>query len=119
MTCYKIGVNIPAGMEQDFMDSLNEVMTPLYPGYDRCFSWWPVKGTWRPLDGSNPYRGTIGKIETADEMRIEFAIHEKDLCPVLKRISDIHPYEEPAIDVIPMIPWKDILENRISSCSSD
>lgn len=37
MDCYKVAVNVPSGTEQGFMDSVNEVLTPLYPGYDRCF----------------------------------------------------------------------------------
>ena len=105
---YRISVNIPLGMEQEFMDSMNEVMDPLYPGYDRCFCWWTVHGTWRPLAGSDPYQGTVGEIEESDEIRIEFAIQAKDLEKVIEKVSEIHPYEEPAIDVIPMIPWKNI-----------
>ena len=106
---YRISVNIHVGMEQEFMDSVTEVMEPLYPGYDRCFCWWTVHGTWRPLDGSDPYQGRIGEIEEADEIRIEFAVRENDLENVIERISGIHPYEEPAIDVIPMIPWKSLI----------
>ena len=112
---YKIGVNVPCGTEQGFMDSVNEVMRPLYPGYDRCFSWWTVNGTWRPLPGSNPHLGTVGEVETAVETRIEFAVRAEDLKAVVARIAEVHPYEEPAIDVIPMIPWKDLV--RRPSCS--
>ncbi|MDO5862380.1 MAG: divalent cation tolerance protein CutA [Thermoplasmata archaeon] len=105
---YRIGVNIPVGTEQGFMDAVNEVMTPLYPGYDRCFCWWTVNGTWRCLEGSNPYQGKVGEIEESPETRIEFAIRAEDLERVVSRIAEIHPYEEPAIDVIPIIPWKSI-----------
>jgi hypothetical protein len=103
---YKIGVNIPGEFLERLMDSVNDVMEPLYPNYDRTYMYWPVKGTWRPLPGANPYNGTVGKIEVADEMRIEFAVKEKDLEKVVRTIAEVHPYEEPAIDVIPMISWK-------------
>lgn len=112
---YKIGVNIPLGTEQGFMDAVNEVMGPLYPGYDRCFCWWTVEGTWRPLEGSDPYQGTVGEIERAQETRIEFAVRGEDLEAVVRRIAEVHPYEEPAIDVIPMVAWKSL--TRRASCS--
>ncbi len=109
MNAYKIAVNIPLGSERMFMDSINEVLTPLYPGYDRCFHWWTVTGTWRPLEGSSPFQGEIGEIEECQETRLEFAVHEDDLEKVVSRIVEVHPFEEPAIDVIPMIPWKDLI----------
>ena len=105
---YKIGVNIPAEFLEKLMDSVNDVMEPLYPNYDRTYMYWPVKGTWRPLPGANPYNGTVGKIEVADEMRIEFAVKKKDLEKVVRMIAEVHPYEEPAIDVIPMISWRSL-----------
>jgi hypothetical protein len=105
---FKIGFNLPREFLERMMDSINDVMEPLYPGYDRTFNYWPVKGTWRPLPGSEPYLGKIGEIEVADEMRLEFAIKKKDLTAVLRVIRDVHPYEEPAIDVIPMYSWKEL-----------
>ena len=84
---YKVGVCIPPEFLDRLMDSVNEVMEPLYPGYDRAFSYWPVKGTWRTLPGSHPYNGRVGEISTADEIRLEFAVKKKDLAHVLERIS--------------------------------
>ncbi len=109
MMAYRISVNVPEGTEQSVMDAINEVMQPLYPGYDRCFCWWTVNGTWRPLPGSEPYIGEVGRIEVCSETRIEFAVREEDLEKVVSRIVEVHPYEEPAIDVVPMIPWKDLI----------
>lgn len=106
---FKIGVNIPAEFLQTLMDSINDNMESLYPLYDRTFNYWPVKGTWRPLPGATPYNGTVGRIVLADEMRLEFTVKEKDLEKVLMIIKDVHPYEEPVIDIIPMVEWKSII----------
>lgn len=111
MEAFRVSVNIPEGTEQSFMDSVNEVLNPLYPGYDRCFCWWTVNGTWRPLEGSNPFRGEVGVIEVAKETRVEFAVKAENLRDVISRISEIHPYEEPAIDIVPIIPWKEVIRN--------
>lgn len=109
MTAFKIGVNVPVGTERGMMASINDVVQPLYPGYDMCFSWWTVRSTWRPLEGSHPYQGVPGEIEETDEVRIELAVREEDLARVVARIREVHPYEEPAIDVVPMVPWKDVI----------
>lgn len=91
------------------MDAIDSVMEPFYPGYRRCFSLIKCQGTWIAMDGTHPYIGEIGKIETADEIRIEFIVKEEHLKDVIKKIKDTHPYEEPAIDVIPCIGWKSFL----------
>ena len=106
---YKVGVNVPPEFLERLIDSINEVMDPVYPKYDRTFMYWPVKGTWRPLPGAEPYNGTIGKVEVADEIRLEFAVKKEDLKKVIGKIAEVHPYEEPAVDVIPMIAWKEFI----------
>ncbi len=99
----------PTAFLDRVMDEVTASITPLYPGYDRCFSYWPVTGTWRPLEGSNPYQGSVGHIEVAEEMRIEFVVKEEELEKAVEAVRRVHPYEEPAIDVIPMVPWKDLI----------
>lgn len=106
--CFKIAVNVPPDFLEDVMDAVTASIEPLYPGYDRCFCHWPVTGTWRPLEGSNPFDGRIGEICVAREIRLEFAVKERDLRNAVGAIRRVHPYEEPAIDVIPMIPWKNL-----------
>ena len=105
---FKVAVNVPESHLHAVMDSLDGIVTPIYPGYDHVFSWWPVRGCWRPLEGSDPYDGRIGEVSCADEFRLEFAVLEKDLEATVRAVRGSHPYEEPAIDVIPMIPWKDL-----------
>lgn len=100
---FKIGVNIPEDYLEKMMDSVNESIEPLYPGYDRTFSYWKVTSTWRPLPGSKPFLGEIGKIEVAEEMHVEFAVTDKYLRQALKAIRKVHPYEKPVIDIIPLL----------------
>jgi len=104
----KVTVNVPEEFLERIMDSVNSVMDPVFPGYDRTFSYYPVTGTWRPLKGSSPYKGTVGKIEVSDEIKLEFAVKRKDLKKVIEVIEKIHPYEEPAIDITKVVCGKDI-----------
>lgn len=114
-TIYKVGVNVPEESLRDIMDAVGGIVRPIYPGYDRVFCWWPVTGTWRPLEGSDPFLGRVGEQEMASEMRLEFAVTEEDLEAAVAAVVDAHPYEEPAIDVIPMVPWKSVI-GKDGSC---
>ena len=106
---YKISVAIPADHMDKLMDAVNEAMQQIYPGYDRVFSVTNTKGTWRPLEGADPFIGSIGEVAVEDELRIDFAIKAEDLKKVVLAIRKVHPYEEPAIDILPMVLWKDII----------
>jgi len=106
---YKVTVNVPEEYAEELMDRLNDVIDPIYPGYDRTFTLYPVTGTWRPLEGSSPFKGTIGVIEKADEIRLEFVVKGKDVRSAVVMIKSVHPYEEPAIDVTPVICGNDVI----------
>ena len=43
------------------------------------------------------------KIEYVDEEKLEFVCNVEDVREVLKTIRQVHPYEEPAIDIVPLI----------------
>lgn len=71
--------------------------------YDSCsFS---VRGTgrFRPLKGAHPSIGSVGELEEVEEERIEVLVREADLQKVVAAVRKVHPYEEPAIHVVPMI----------------
>ena len=111
MDSYKIAVYIPEKYSQELMESVNSIIEPFYPGYDMCFSISKVIGTWRPLEGSKPFLGEQGRIERAEELKIEFIIRAEDVERVLTTILEVHPYEEPSIDVIPCHGWHDFVSD--------
>lgn len=106
---YKITVMIPPEYKDRLLDEINDSMQQMYPGYDRAFSITKTEGTWRSLEGSDPYIGSVGEITIADELRIDFVIKAEDLKEVVLAIRRVHPYEEPAIDIVPMMLWKDVI----------
>ena len=91
------------------MDSVTEVIDPPYDNYERVFSISNVKGTWKPINDARPFKGTVGMVEEAEELRIEFIIQRKDLAVTIRTICKVHPYEEPAIDIIEMTDWHSLL----------
>jgi dinuclear metal center YbgI/SA1388 family protein len=57
------------------------------------------KGTFKPMEGTNPFIGKIGERENVEEIKIETVVAERDLDSVVQAMKDNHPYEEPAYDV--------------------
>ncbi len=60
-------------------------------------------GTFLPLDGSKPFIGHAGKLEHVQESRLETIMPEKVYKSVVKAMLKVHPYEEVAYDVYPLM----------------
>jgi len=70
--------------------------------YDSCSFNLSGEGTFKALDGANPFVGERGKLHTEQELRIETifpAYLEKVIVAALIRA---HPYEEVAYDIYPL-----------------
>ena len=57
------------------------------------------KGTFKPMEGTNPFIGKIGEKEEVQEIKIETVVAERDLDSIIQAMKSVHPYEEPAYDV--------------------
>lgn len=58
--------------------------------------------TFKPLEGANPARGKVGKLEMVEEFRLEFLAPRALVPRVLRAMQQAHPYEVPAFDVYPV-----------------
>ncbi len=99
----KIVVFVPETHADSVRKVLGNAEAGLVGDYKHCsFS---VKGVGRfiPLVTANPTIGEIGKLQEVIEERIETVCFKKDLEKVIDAIKDIHPYEEVAIDVYPLV----------------
>lgn len=61
-----------------------------------------VEGHWRPLEGANPFDGTVGQVQTRPEVKMEFRIKEEEREEVQRIIDRVHPYEVPVVNYIPL-----------------
>ncbi len=71
--------------------------------YDNCAFMSPGIGTFRPLKGAKPFIGKVGHIEGVGEARLETIVSKKDLKKAIAAMKKVHPYEEPAFDIYPLI----------------
>ena len=77
--------------------------------YDSCSFSSKGTGRFRPTKGSDPAIGSVGKLESVEEERIEYLATEENIKDVLQAIVKAHPYEEPALHVLPMNDYKSFL----------
>lgn len=68
--------------------------------YDHVASYYEIKGCWRPLDGSTPVTGDQNIVNYGKEYKLEIRCEEQYVREVLKRIREIHPYDEALINVL-------------------
>ena len=99
----KIEVFLPPESVETVCNPLTAENAGLIGNYDNTYATYEVIGHWRPLENANPFLGTPGEIETAREIKLEVNCHRKYVSAVLKAIRAVHPYEEPLINVLPVI----------------
>ena len=58
------------------------------------------EGRFRPLEGAEPMIGTVGEIQTVEEVRVEVVLARGLRGRVVRAMKSAHPYEEPAYDVV-------------------
>jgi hypothetical protein len=99
----KVVVTVPETDADKLRQAIGDLDGGRIGNYTHCsFS---VKGTGRfkPEDGAHPAIGQVGRLEMVAEERIEITCQEGKLKNVVAAIRRVHPYEEPTIDVYPML----------------
>ncbi len=98
----KLEIFIPETHFPVLQTALQEVDAGHIGKYDSCLSFSPVKGTWRPLAGAKPFIGEEGRLCCEPELKVEVTVRAERLHEIMEAIRNIHPYEEPVINVIPL-----------------
>ena len=60
-------------------------------------------GRFKPDEGAHPFMGELGKLDEVEEERIEITCEKNIAGNIVKVIRQNHPYEEPAIDIYPLL----------------
>ena len=98
----KLVVFVPRGHEDAVRDALAQAGAGHIGNYSHCTFQAPGTGTFLPLEGTNPFIGQQGKLEYADELRLETIVPESRLRKAVHAMLGAHPYEEVAYDVYPV-----------------
>ena len=99
----KIIVTVPIENVQEVRNGICNEGAGIIGNYSYCTMSTKCIGTFRPSNNANPYIGEKNKLEFVDEEKLEVVCDIDILKKVLKCLREVHPYEEPAINVIPLI----------------
>jgi len=99
---YKIVVFVPHESVDSVRDAMSRAGAGWIGNYSDCSFMTAGTGTFRPLEGTNPYIGTTGNLEKVDEYRLETIVSQKDLKKAIEAMVKAHPYEEVAYDIYPL-----------------
>lgn len=102
-TLYKLVVFVPRGYEEKVLEAVASVGAGHLGGYSHCSFQAGGTGTFMPGAGTHPFLGEIGRLEKADEVRLETVLPAAYRSRVLAALLRAHPYEEVAYDLYPMI----------------
>jgi len=97
---YKIELYVPESHLAAVKTAMFEAGAGRVGNYDCCAWQTRGEGQFRPLDGSSPFLGNQGQIETVIEHKLEMVCEEQCLEAVIAALKRAHPYEEVAYTVI-------------------
>ena len=97
---YKIELYVPESHLAAVKTAMFEAGAGRVGNYDCCAWQTRGEGQFRPLDGSTPFLGSQGQIETVIEYKLELVCEESCIEAVVDALKRAHPYEEVAYTVI-------------------
>ena len=104
----KIVVTVPVENSKEVRSAICDEGAGIIGNYTDCTISTKCIGTFKPLSNANPYIGEKNKLEFVEEQKLEARCDINIVKNVLKRLREVHPYEEPAIDIIPLIDEEDL-----------
>jgi dinuclear metal center YbgI/SA1388 family protein len=99
----KLVVYVPDDYVATVMNALFEAGAGGIGNYDECSFSTSGTGTFKPLEGSDPFSGEQGERENALETKVEVLVSKHTLGGVLRAMKEAHPYEEVAYEVYPIL----------------
>ena len=96
---YKIAVYVPETHAEAVAEAMFAAGAGHIGNYDLCGFTVKGEGSFRALEGSEPFIGRHGEMSRVSEVKIEAIMPSHLKRSVEKAVRRAHPYEEPAIDV--------------------
>lgn len=98
----KLVTFVPFAQAETVREALFDAGCGHIGNYDSCSYTLEGEGTFRALEGSNPFCGSMGEIHREGEVRIETILPTFKKGQVIRALLNKHPYEEPAFDLYPL-----------------
>ncbi len=104
----KICVTAPPDNIHEIRDAMTRGGAGIIGNYSYCSIASKCIGTFKGNKNSKPYIGEKNELEKIEEIKLEMSCDIKNAQVVIKAIKEVHPYEEPVIEIIPLLVEKDL-----------
>lgn len=99
----KIITTIPKENTEDVRTAICNAGAGIIGNYTYCTASTKSIGTFIPSEDANPYIGQKNKLEYVEEDKLEVICNIDKVKQVILKLRESHPYEEPEIDIIPLL----------------
>ena len=99
----KIFVTVPTANTQEVRNAVCNAGAGIIGEYSYCTTCVKSLGTFMPNENAKPYIGENNKLEFVEEDKLEVVCDIKNAKYVISELRKVHPYEEQAIDIVPLI----------------
>ena len=98
----------PEAAVEAVLDAIASAGGGVIGAYTHCAFTNAGVGRFKPSAEANPHVGTKEEINAVDEVRIETFCERSRAKAVVAAIRAAHPYEEPVIYLVPLLPEEDL-----------
>ena len=99
----KIIVTIPIENTDEVRNAMCLAGAGIIGNYKYCSTSTRSLGTFIPTEDANPYIGKQDELEYIEEDKLEMICDIEKVKDVITALRSTHPYEEPAIDIMPLL----------------
>lgn len=99
----KIFVTVPKDNLEEVRKAVCDAGAGVIGNYTFCSTSTKSIGTFIPNDSANPCIGERNKLEFVEEEKLEVICDIEKVKVVVEALRKTHPYEEPAIDIVPLL----------------
>jgi hypothetical protein len=101
----KLVLTVPLSHSNVVRKAIGDAGAWRFETYSHCSVSMLVTGRFLPLAGADPHIGAIGEPEEVQEERIEVTCDINIIGQVIAAMKSVHPYEEVAYDVYPLLDY--------------
>src|SRR5699024_10993094 len=98
----KFSVYVPESHAETVRDAMAAEGAGHIGEYSHCTFQTNGKGTFKPLEGTDPFIGEQNQLTRVEEIKMETIAPENILDRLVQAVVEHHPYEEPAYDIYPL-----------------
>lgn len=104
----KIVVFVPKTHTNIVRRAMGDTGAGIIGNYSHCSYSVDGVGRYKPMEGAKPFIGAVGKFEEVSEERIEYVCDRDKAKEVIAAMRKVHPYEEVAFDIYPLLSESDL-----------